>query len=44
MYVIPSIQAKRVKHIDQQGHVELEARDTAAFRTAAIAAAAVAQV
>lgn len=41
-YVIPSTSSKRVKHIDQQGHEELEAHDKAAFQAAAAAAAAAA--
>ena len=39
-YVIPSPGSKQLKHIDQQGHEELEAHDKTAFQAAATAAAA----
>lgn len=41
MYVIPPPGSEQLKHVDQQGHEELEAHDKTAFQTAATAAAAV---
>lgn len=41
MYVIPPPGAEQLKHVDQQGHEELEAYDKTTFQTAAAAAAAV---
>lgn len=40
MYLIPSPGSKQVKHVDQQGHEELEAHDKISFQAAATAAAA----
>lgn len=40
-YTIPSPGSRQLKHIDQQGHEELEAHDKTAFQAAATAAAAI---